>query len=270
VATQPFDVEGPIAWREAGPAEPEGTIVFLHGLGGSRTAWDAQLAALSDQWRCVAWDMPGYGASEPLVPLTFSGIAAAVVALLDTLDVDRAHLCGLSFGGQQAQHVALAYPDRVASLTLADSSAAFGIDGTDAEAWKRARTDALDAGQTPADIAGAVIDAISGPGFAGPERDAAVAAFSRISSAGLRAACDCLPTHDVRSRLSEISAPTLVLVGELDEETPPSYSEMLSNGIAKSELRVLEGVGHLSPAEAPVEFNNAVRTFLSAPTTLRK
>jgi len=213
--------------------------------------------------------MPGYGASEPLVPLTFGGIADAVISLLDALGVAQAHLCGLSFGGQQALHTALAYPERVASLVLADSSAAFGIDGTDADAWKRARIDALDAGQTPADIAAAVVGAIAAPGFAGKHYDEAVAAFSRTSSDGLRAACECLPTHDVRSRLREIEVPTLVLVGELDEETPVGYAEMLRDGIDTSELHVLEGVGHLSPGEAPVAFNAAVRRFVSAPTTLR-
>ena len=60
---------------------------------------------------------------------------------------------------------------------------------------------------------------------------AAVASMSRISSAGLRAAVECLPTHDVRARLGEIAVPTLVLVGEHDEETPLSYAEALAAGI---------------------------------------
>ena len=126
----------PVAWREAGQGE---VILFLHGLGLTRTSWDAQLEDLSDRWRCVAWDMPGYGMSSAAEPLTFAAIADAAASLLDVLEVERAHVCGLSFGGQQALHLALDHPDRVASLVLADTSAAFGVDGTDPDAWLEAR-----------------------------------------------------------------------------------------------------------------------------------
>lgn len=261
------DVEGPLSWRESG--EGDDVIVFLHGLGGSRTAWEPQLEALSDRWRCVAWDLPGYGASEPIEPLTFPAVADAVVSLLDRLGVERAHLCGLSFGGQQALHVALRHPGRVRSLVLADTSPAFGLDGSDPEAWRRSRTDALDAGRTPADMAAGIVDAIAGPDFAGPERDRTIAAFARIPASGLRAAVDCLPTHDVRAELAGIAAPALVVVGELDRETPLAYSRALADGLPDARLEVIPGVGHLTPAEAPDRFNQLVRAFLDRSGTLR-
>ena len=196
------------------------TILFLHGLGGSRTAWDTVMVSLGDRAHCVAWDLPGYGVSRPLVPLTFSGIADAAVRLLDGLGVERAHVVGLSFGGQQAQHLVLRHPDRVDRLVLADTSAVFGADGTDVVEWKARRLDPLDRGVTPAEMAPSVLRAIAAPGFTGPEFDRAVAAFSRIPADGLRATVDCLPTHDTPPRLGRIGSPTLVIVGELDEETP--------------------------------------------------
>lgn len=257
------DLDGAdIAWREAGAGD---TILFLHGLGGSRTAWEPQLEALSAAWRCVAWDMPGYGRSRPIEPLTFDAIAAAVVRLLDLIGVERAHLCGLSFGGHHAMHTALRHPRRVASLILADTSPAFGLDGTDAGDWIRSRTDALDAGLSPGDIAERVIDSVGGPTFAGRERERTIAAFRRIPADGLRAACECLPTHDVRDRLHEIAAPTLVVQGELDRETPLAYAETLAAGIPGARLAVIPGVGHLTPAEAPDEFNALVQGFLERP-----
>lgn len=127
---------GGLAWRERGQGE---TIVFLHGLGGSRTAWDPQLIGLGGNYRCVAWDMPGYGESDPVRPLTYAAIAAAVVRLLDELGTDRAHLVGESFGGMHALHTAIGYPDRVTSLILTNTSPAFGMDGTTAEGWRAAR-----------------------------------------------------------------------------------------------------------------------------------
>lgn len=257
----PIDVvDGPIAYRSSGVGRP---VVFLHGLGGSRAAWEPQLEGLADSFRCVAWDMPGYGDSAPVEPLTFPAIAGAVVELLDGLDIDRTDLVGLSFGGQQALHVALDHPDRVDRLVLADTSARFGADGTDPEAWKRLRLHPLDAGVTPAEMAPDVVDAITAPGFGGAERERTIAAFGRVPPDGLRAAVECLPTHDVRDRLGKIAAPTLVIVGELDEETPVAYAEALANGIAGARLRVIKGAGHLTPAEAPAEFNHHVREFLA-------
>ena len=149
-----------IAWREAGDGPP---VLFLHGLGGTRFAWEPQLEGLSDRYRCIAWDMPGYGDSDPLPELTFPAIADAIAMLLDQLDIERTHIVGLSFGGQQAIHFALRHADRLDRLVLADTSHRFGDDGTDPEEWKRLRLDALDAGLTPADIAESVIDSIVAP-----------------------------------------------------------------------------------------------------------
>jgi pimeloyl-ACP methyl ester carboxylesterase len=267
--TAPLDAStATIAYRITTPAVGDAPpVLFLHGLGGSRTAWEPQLEALGDEFRCIAWDMPGYGESAPIEPLTFPAIADAAATLLDELHIERAHVVGLSFGGQQALHLALRHPDRVDRLVLADTSARFGADGTDVDEWKRLRLDALDAGLTPADMAAGVIDAITAPGFAGPERDRTIAACARIPSAGLRASVECLPTHDVTERLGEIAAPTLVIVGELDDETPLAYAETLALGIPDATLRVIDGVAHLTPAEAPAPFNALVREFLRADVT---
>ena len=252
---------GPLVWREAGSGDP---LVFLHGLGGSRTAWGPQLRGLSDRYRCIAWDMPGYGDAERIEPLTYPAIAARLVDLLDALEIEAATLIGLSFGGMHALHTALDHPRRVDRLVLADTSAAFGLDGTIAEDWIRARLDPIERGATPADAAEAVIDAICHVRLTGQVREETIEAFGRISSRGFRAAVMCLPSNDVRNRLVEIAQPTLVIVGEHDRETPLAYAQLIAEGIPNSELHVLPGVGHLSPAEAPDRFNEVVAAFLAA------
>ncbi len=88
--------------------------------------------------------------------------------------------------------------------------------------------------------------------------------MSRIPAEGLRAAVECLPTHDVRARLGEIAAPTLVLVGEHDEETPLSYAEALASGIRGARLQIIPGAGHISNLEAPEAVNVALREHLAA------
>ena len=263
----PADVDGPIAWREQGRGQP---VVFLHGLGGSRTSWEPQLRGLSDEFRAIAWDMPGYGASAPVEPLTFAAVADAVARLLDAAGVDRAHLVGESFGGMHALHTALHHPDRVGRMVLANTSPAFGLDGTDPAAWRAARLAPLDAGLTPADIAVDVLAAVAGPGLGDEVLAMRAAAFARIPSTGLRAAVECLLSHNVLDRLVEIAAPTLVVAGELDAETPVAYARALVDGLPNAELVVLAGVGHLAVSEASDAFNRLVRQFLSADWGLRR
>ena len=238
--------------------------MFLHGLGGSRTSWEPQLTGLRTGFRCIAWDMPGYGASAPVEHLTFAAIADAVARLLDDAGVDRAHLVGESFGGMHALHTALRHPDRVGRLVLANTSPAFGLDGTDPDAWRAARLAPLDAGRTPADIAEKVLTSVAGSGLSVDMLAMRVAGFARIPSAGLRAAVECLPTHDVRDRLANINAPSLVIAGGLDAETPVAYSRILADGLPDTELVVLDGIGHLAVSEAPHTFNRIVRRFLAS------
>lgn len=262
----PVDVnEAPIAWREAGVGD---TILFLHGLGGSRTAWEPQLESLGRSHRCVAWDMPGYGKSQPGDdPLTFAVLADSAASLLDTLGAYRASVVGISMGGMVAMHLALRHPDRVGSLVLLDSSPAFGLDGTtDAGEWADLRLEPLARGETPTDIAPRVLRSVAGPQADDAVIAEAVEAMARIPSAGLAAAVRCLPSHDVRDALQDIRCPTLVAVGDQDSETPPSYSRHLANGIPGARYEEIRGAGHLSNLEKPDDVNSLVAEFLAATT----
>jgi len=263
VVTEPRDIEaGGLAWREAGEGAPP--LILLHGLGGSRTSWDAQLRALSGERRCVAWDAPGYGAAAPLPGrLTFPALADAVARLADALGPERPHLAGLSFGGQIAQHAALAHPHRFRSLTLLSTSPAFGLDGTEPDAWRAARLAPLDAGREPADFAETVLRGVAGPGISEPALASQIAAMERISGDGLRHAIECLVTHDLRGRLREITLPTLVLVGALDDETPPAYAEAIAAEIPGARLDIVPGAGHLLNAEAPDIVDALLRAHLA-------
>ncbi len=253
-------LDGPVAWREAGQGRP---VLFLHGLGGTRSAWGPQLRGLSDRFRCLAWDMPGYGHSEPLVPLTYAGIADRLAAFIDQLELDTVDLVGLSFGGMHALHTALRHPQRIGRLVLADTSPAFGMDGTKPDDWIRSRLDPIDRGGTPGDGAATVVDAITAVPLTGRIRDEVVASFGQIPVDGFRAAVHCLPTNDIRNRLAEIAQPACVIVGELDAETPVAYAQALADGLADSELHVFPGIGHLTPSEAPEQFNDVVARFLA-------
>ena len=93
--------------------------------------------------------------------------------------------------------------------------------------------------------------------------DEAIAAMERIPSAGLAAAARCLVTHDVRDGLRDIAAPTLVVVGEHDEETPPTYARYLAEHIPGARLAVVAGAGHISNLEQPDAVNRLLLEFLA-------
>jgi 3-oxoadipate enol-lactonase len=247
------------SWREAG--DPRATmVVFLHGLGGSRLSWEPQLAELSQSYRCVAWDLPGYGLAAPLpcASVSFADLAAAVVGLLDELNVKQVHLVGISFGGMIAQYVAAWSPVRVRSLALLATSPAFGLDGTSAEAWRAARLAPLDAGLEPSDFSGQVLRAIAGPNITDEALAGQRLAMAEVSGAALRRSIDCLVTHDSRPVLKQISAPTICLVGAFDNETPAAYADALAAGIAGAHRVTLPQAGHLINVEDPAGVNDTL------------
>lgn len=231
-------------------------MVLLHGLGGSRISWEPQLEALGSTIRLLAWDLPGYGESEPLdQPPTFPALADAVFRFADVAGADRFHLVGLSLGAMVAQYAAARVPDRIRSLTLLATSPKFGLDGTDPIAWRSARLAPLEAGQEPSDFADRVLSALAGPNISTEAMDQQRAAMARISGLALRSVIDCLVTHDSRSVLPSVSAPTRCLVGALDEETPPAYAAAIAALIPGSRVDVIPGAGHLLNAEAPKAVN---------------
>jgi 3-oxoadipate enol-lactonase len=257
----PSDVVGSrFAWRESGsPSQP--TLVLLHGLGGSRLSWEPQLSGLADRFRVVAWDMPGYGESKSRRgPVTFNDLAKAVVAFVDELGATTVHLAGISFGAMIAQYAAATYPTRFSTLTLMATSAKFGLDGTDPAEWRAARLAPLDEGKQPSDFGDAVLRGIAGPNIAPDALAGQIAAMSRVSAGALRRSIDCLITHDSRDLLSTIAIPTLCIVGELDEETPPAYSEYLAENLRDGRLAVVPGAGHLVNVEAPDAVNELLVT----------
>ena len=167
-------------------------------------------------------------------------------------------------GGMIALQLALRHPACVRSLALVDTSPAFGLDGTDPDAWRAARLAPLDAGAQIEDFAEPVLRGVMAPDPDPGAVATAVASMLRVPIAGLRQSIAALPAHDVRARLGEIAAPTLVVVGELDEETPPSYAEALAAGIPGARLAVIPGAGHLTPFEAPDALTALLRDHLDA------
>ena len=251
-------VEGSVAWREAGDRRGPASV-FLHGLGGRRTNWDSQLAALADLRRCCALDLPGYGDSAGL-PGSLPEIAAGVAAWIERLGNGPVDVVGLSFGGMVAQHLTLDHPHLVRTLTLLDTSPAFGLDGvTTPESWLASRINAIRDPDPSSPGIEAVVAGLVGRGASADVRATMVESMKAVSPATLEAACRALVDHDTRERLPEITAPALVMVGAEDTETPPSYAEEIAVRIPGAELVVVPGAGHLLNLEDPDTVNQRLR-----------
>ncbi len=240
------------------------TVLFLHGIGGNRDSFAADLPRLAQAWRALAWDMPGYGASPPILPLTFEALAQAVIAVLDAESADKAVLVGHSLGGMIAQETAARFPRRVSGLVLFATSAAFG--GKD-DAFKTEflaqRLAPLEAGKTMPDIAEDLTKALLGPSPPEAARRRAIASMGAIPEASYRAALECIVTFDRRADLARIACPALALAAEHDRLAPPKTMERMAARIPGAAYRSLAGTGHLANFEEPAAFAAVIDEFLA-------
>ena len=247
--------------------ESEGTgpvVIFMHGIGGNRTNWDEQQTELSNRYCTVAWDARGYGDSDdPIDTLEFSDFADDLNTLLDHLGVRTAHLVGLSMGGMIAQDFYGRYADRVATLTLADTSQGFGAAGeADRQDFLAPRLKPLQEGLTPADLAPKMIDVLTGSKATEDVRQRLLNSLSAVRTRPYIQALKSVVTTDFREILPTIDVPTLIIVGTEDKVLPVSESQILADVIPGAELNTIEHAGHLTNIEAPGLFNEILGDFL--------
>ena len=230
---------GNLAYERDGAGE---AVVFLHGLGLDRGVWNEVVRDLGPSVDAIRVDQRGHGQSsdpdEPYFPHD------DVLRVLDALAIERAHLVGLSMGGAVALDVALARPERVRSLALVDSA----LNGHDWSAeWVKAfhavRRAAAESGAEAGKSAWA-----AHPLFEGEHGEIARRDSGRRWT-GPNFACPLEPLAG--SRLGEVRARTLVIVGDRDLPDFQAIARVLHAGIAHSRFEMLEGVGHLAPVIAP-------------------
>jgi 3-oxoadipate enol-lactonase len=247
------------------------TILMLHGIGGGHLAFAPQVERFAAEgYRAVSWDMPGYGASAPIEPYTFKGLAQSCLALIDALQVPHVILVGHSMGGMVAQELVARAPERVSHLVLAGTSASFGSsDGAWQQQFIADRTAPLDAGKSMAELAATLVPRMVGAGAMPEGVGLATHCMSQVPEATYRRALECLVTFDRKEALANIRVPTLLIGGEFDRTAPSAVMKRMGERIAGSSFLELAGVGHLQPLEAPDAFDEAVLRFLELPDALR-
>jgi pimeloyl-ACP methyl ester carboxylesterase len=249
-----------IAFRRAGDGPP---LVLLHGGWSDSRAWGPQLAGLSDAFDVIAWDTPGCGDSDELPGRpTLADYADAVADLITALDVGRAHVCGLSFGGGLALAVYQRHPRLVRSLIAAGAYAGWRGSLAPEEVEARLTRARAECERPPAEWIDGYLPELFARPVPAEVIDQVRAMMSDVRPAGLLAMLTAFAEADVTAVLPTIAVPTLVLHGELDARAPRHVAEVLHAGIPRSELVVLPGVGHDVNLEAPEAFNAEVRRFL--------
>ncbi len=254
-----------IAFQIKGDRGPP--LIFLHGIGGAADAWQAQLDHFAGTYRAIAWDMPGYGDSRPLPDFTFARLAGALLRLLDRLQIRSAHLVGHAMGGMIAQELLVRQPERVLSLTLVATSAAFGRpDGQWQQRFVEQRLAPLERGRRLGELAPELVARLVGEAAdeAGVAR--AIETLAAVDETIYRAAISSLPSFDRRAELAAIKVPTLLVAGGLDRVAPPAMMARLAEQISGAHLVVLPSAGHLVPLEQPAAFNRTLQLFLAGLT----
>ncbi|MEW2296559.1 3-oxoadipate enol-lactonase [Streptomyces sp. NPDC006743] len=244
--------------RLEGPASAP-ALLLGPSLGTSYALWDGVAPELAVSHRVVRWDLPGHGGSAAdlvAAGATVGDLASLVLALADSLGVERFAYAGVSLGGAVGLHLAVHRPERLTSLAVICSSAHFG----GARAWReraeRVRREGLQW----------LVESANSRWFAGdftvPElirdhRDADPAAYA--------ACCDALAAFDLTGRLSGITVPTLLIAGRQDPATPPAHLREIADAVPGAALVEVPGASHLAPAQCPRAVLTALRTQLDGP-----
>ena len=252
------------AWRSYGEGEP---VVLVIGFMGSGHAWFRLLPHIAAGRRAIVLDNRGTGDSDrPLGLWSMADLAADVLAVLDGAGLDRAHVIGASMGGMIVQHLALASPERVRSLTLCCTSARSG-GRSGPPPWRMLASiglrPLLGAGTTMRVVAPLLYSERTRHGD--PERlseEVSLRTADATPIATAPAQFAAIARHDTRSRLGEVSLPVLVVHGDADELVPPAAGRELAELIPGARLELLPGCGHVLMTDCEQEAAGAILGFL--------
>jgi 3-oxoadipate enol-lactonase len=251
-----------IAYRLNGSAN-RAVLVLSNSIGTTLNMWDGQIQGLSKHFRILRYDTRGHGASGvPAGPHSVDRLGRDVIELLDALNINRAHFCGLSLGGMVGQWLGIHAPDRIDHLILCNTSPFLGP----TEQWDSRIASVLKA-EDMSETAEMFLRNWFPPDMLKSE-SAIITRFRAMLLAtdpqGLAGCYAAVRDMDMRRTVALIRCPTLVIAGRYDNVTLPSHSEWIAKAVPGAKLVVLPVV-HLSNIERPKEFLNILLEFLLSP-----
>lgn len=252
--------DGTVNAAQSGNGPP---LFLFHSLLSDRASFDAIVPRLSQSFRVIVPELPGFGRSPPV-----GGGLAAVAdrmaeAVKDAAGGEAAIVLGNGYGGFVALQMAIRHPGIASRLILADCGAAFSKEGREAFRNMAAASKA----RGLAAITDVAMRRLFAPEFqaAHPELMAdRREAFLRTDGEVFRAACGALAELDLRPELGKVRMPVLVLVGEHDEATPPPMSIELAAGLPNAHLEIIPGCAHVPQLQSPEIFLEMIGDYLAA------
>ena len=249
---------------ESGAGEGE-TLLLVHGFPLDHSMWDAQLEGMASQFRVVAPDLPGFGASHAVEgTVAMSQFADGIASLLDAMQIDGPiHFCGLSMGGYIGWEFWRRHCNRLRSLIQVDTRAA-------ADSPEVARARQMVAASVVRDGSRSVTDPMIQKLFAKASREripTVVESTRRVMastepSAIAAAQRGMSERFDFVELLSTIETRSILICGEHDSISPPDEMRSIAEAMPNATYVQIEDAGHLAPLEQPQAFNNALIAFL--------
>lgn len=249
-----------IHYKVSGPQDAP-IVVFSNSLGTDLAMWDLQVAALSNEFRILCYDGRGQGQSAATAgPYSIAQLADDLIQLLDRLQLQTVHVCGLSMGGMVGMSIALREPDRLRKLILCNTAPKIGTP----ETWN-ARINAVRTGGMAA-----VVESVLERWFTSDFRTMSPEALEQTRQMLLRsplegyvACCAAVRDMDARESIASIRIPTLIISGTQDPVTPPSDAQYMADKIGGALYKEIPAA-HLSNIEAVDVFTMEVSRFLKA------
>lgn len=245
-------------YRVDGDAGP--WVVFCNSLGTDLHMWDAQVEALSTRFRVLRYDRRGHGQSTAAPgPYTLADLGGDVLALMDALEIERAHFCGLSIGGLVGQWLGIHAPERIERLVVCATAVKIGT----AESWNQRIALVQGRGLTP--LLGATADRWFTPDFIAANPDVVediLARFAAVSAEGYAGCCAALAGADLRAQINRIGVPVLAISGDDDPVCTPDDLQAIADGVADGRHLSLPG-RHIVNIESAEAFSAALADFLA-------
>jgi 3-oxoadipate enol-lactonase len=260
LATEGSDVK-PVEVHYTIEGPHDAPVLVLSGsVGSTLDMWLPQREALSGEYRVISYDHRGHGKS-PVAdgPYRVEELAGDVLALLDRLEIEKAHFCGLSMGGAVGMWLGRYHPHRMDQLLLACTSASFGSPEAWAERVEQVRSQGMEW------IADFSLGRWLTKDFITQQPETAERVRTMIANTpadGYINACAALGAWDFAAELPDLPTPTLVIAGGEDPATPPDHARDIAALVPRSRVVVLDGAAHLANVERPVEFNDLLRAHL--------
>lgn len=263
------------SYMESGPKDGP-VIIAMHGYGGSSVDWRYQLFDLSDTYRVIAWNAPGYMLSDELktnYPLA-KDYADALDDFMKSLKIERAHLVGNSFGSRVAQAFALHYPSKIIKMAFIGPSAGKkNISFEERIRYTNFRYDQIKDG--PYAFTNKRVEALLAPNSNPELIELARGGMRGVNPSMFMKGVHFMMAEDHHPELIAVKAtmPVLIVAGTEDKVSPVDLNaKPIAQFFKNTELHILQGIGHLPHLETPDTVNHLIRKYFGEKrvTTIKK